>query len=588
VFKLTDESLHNEAPIGVNVFAPELSDLPPVTGEGDVVRLHRVKHFTANNMVGNTGKGGGFAVVVVPRSAPGTPIRRLAVPSSHTWTEADSARVDQLRALYAASRPTPVLDRGPMQTTLHTSADAASRPATAATTTTNTNTTTTTTTTTTTASKTAKVHPLLARLRSSASETGTTLLTDCSAPPQGTQSAKFDLIGKVLQVSHAGDRRKLLVYLWDGTGDVGDNQPWGLTAQSPAIGVVLKFAIWDQRLFPMFQVNELTGAWVVVHSCVCKRYFEETELCTFKQATAIALLDDNDPRVLQRLAFAESRLAQLADDDVGGAAQVGDATVADTRAAEREAARRTAAASGLARRNNNVLTRVLHVDAPVSTLRQVLECEQAVWCFRVRACVTAVLPTVAVHFCRPFCTACNELLAPARVRLMADERAAALDAERQQQLIGGGTTFVVPRVGQKRALDADDAGNDDNALAPVQPPLDACPSCAQVPSEWRYMVALRLRDATASLDVTLVGDDAVDFFDDVPAGDLRQNNCSRNVLEKKLSALMLPNQLVDFCLKSFEPAPLLSGTASTSSSQLPPITRVYRVFDTVTTFTQTN
>ena len=263
--------------------------------------------------------------------------------------------------------------------------------------------------------------------------------------------------------------------------------------------------------------------------------------------------------------------------------------------ASRPADERTAAAIELAQRNNHVLTRIHHGNAPLSTIRDVLESEHDFWRWRVRVRVTQVHPPCAVHMCRPYCVQCDELLMYAPVRLVCDERAeteashsAAGADDHANQLTAGGTTFTMPRVtGQKRTASAAALGDDmrdGNALAATQPPLPPCPRCGQVPTEWRYMAALTIRDDTDVLDVLLVDDDAVEFFEDVPAGDLRLNNCSRNVLEKKLAALLLPNQQVDMCVQSHKPDPAaFQGTFDDGidASMLPaPPQRMYRVFDT--------
>lgn len=569
--------------------------------------------------------------MVVPAGSPGAAIRRHAMPVSHTWTSADDARVQELRAWYlsslqsanasTSSAPPPSRAAAPMQIPLPFSMTgnqmpfvhpfaghhgAQPPPSSAA--------------TTAVPSVVVNNPPVvggnsemdrLRQLRADAGRGAMTLLTDCQ--PGG---AACSVIAKLIQVNQpvgAGQGRKLLAYLWDGTGACGDNSAWGLTVQPPAVGVVIKFAMWDPRLFAMFQVNDLTGQWVTVHGCVVKKYLDETEIATYKRTTSVALVPDSDPRVLQRIAFAEARLGDADDETRANAAAHHEVELERAASKARRLAKdeRVAAAIDLARRNNNVLTRVHHPNAPITMLRDVVECEHDVWRWRVRVSAVAVLPTSAVHMCRPYCTECKELLPCAPIRTVGDERAASAKApvsqavpaenERENQLVGGGTTFVIPRPGmlsgQKRALaDAAAAAADDgsttadgNTLAATHPPLPPCARCGRVPTEWRYLLGLRVRDDTAAIDVLLVDEDAVDFFEDVPAGDLRQNNCSRNVLEKKIAALLLPNQKIELCIQSHvpdAPPPPPSGAASgaasgtTDSSVLPATTRVYSVFDT--------
>lgn len=429
-----------------------------------------------------------------------------------------------------------------------------------------------------------------------------TLLTDLV--PGG---ATCSVICKLIQVNQpvgAGQSRKLLAYLWDGTGAPGDNSAWGLTERAPAVGVVIKFAMWDPRLFAMFQMNDLSGQWVAVHSCMVKKYLEETEVASYKRATTIALVPDTDPRVQQRIAFAEARLGDADHETLANAAahQEHEMERAASKARKTAEDERVAAALDLARRNNHVLTRVHHTNQPVTTLRDVIECEHDVWRWRVRVSVLAVVPKSVVHMCRPYCTECKDLLPCAPIRTLGDERAAVAKAsilpmienERDNQLVGGGTSFVIPRPGasmsgHKRGLadivtpgGDDDVSHNSNALASTQPPLPACERCGQVPSEWRYLLGFRVRDDTAALDVLLVDEEAVDFFEDVPAGDLRQNNCSRGVLEKKVAALLLPNQKIELCIQSHIPDVGASGSAASGadSSALSPMTRVYTIFDT--------
>ena len=364
------------------------------------------------------------------------------------------------------------------------------------------------------------------------------------------------------------------VYFWDGSGSLESNSAYGFEAQAPAVGVVIKAAIWDRRLFTMFQLQDLTGRWVAMRTAICKLYLDETELCSYKHESTIAVLHDSDERVAARVALAKARL-QSSDSQTRERAQ----SEAMARAQLDAQKERQAAAASLAQRCNNALTVTLHSDAPLSTVRDVLQHDKDAWRFRLRVSVTDVLPALAVHMCRPYCSECERLLPHADVRRREDELLAARGAKNSDAAAHAGKENAAAIENGERGADGDvpESGvvlDDDGepvshlALAHTQPPLEPCVACKRVPTEWRYLLAVRLRDETGALDALLVDDEASNFFYDVPPGDLRQNNCSRDALERKVSALLLPNQKIDVCVQSYVPEARAALDADESSASL--------------------
>jgi len=153
-----------------------------------------------------------------------------------------------------------------------------------------------------------------------------------------------------------------------------------------------------------------------------------------------------------------------------------------------------------------------HDDMAYTSIKALLFYPQSVGKYRLRARVQGYEPRHVTDFCRLFCRSCHT-----RTRMSND-------------YLGS----------------------------------DICSNCGSEDAIAEYRFWLLLRDATGSLRVQIVGEQARQFLPDVPPANLHISNASAQALTKKLTQLCAPGAWVDCCVFSYTTASPRSSFSSTN------------------------
>eukprot|EP00698_Gefionella_okellyi_P002590 TRINITY_DN12429_c0_g1_i1.p1 TRINITY_DN12429_c0_g1~~TRINITY_DN12429_c0_g1_i1.p1 ORF type:complete len:306 (+),score=60.39 TRINITY_DN12429_c0_g1_i1:605-1522(+) len=298
----------------------------------------------------------------------------------------------------------------------------------------------------------------------------------------------------------------VIMHVWDGTDNPHLRSAPALPSH-PALGTVIAIEAWPGPQAAAAQRMQV-GQWATLRNIKCVTSGNVHFLATTEISSFLARAEQH--------AEVQALLSNFQQRCQSAAVPAARAVVPASAAAVPQAATATTpfyfstGVGDMPTPYEESLSNTAHATRPVSLIAQILACDTNVGKWRAYVRVVDFRPSEVVHFTQPFCEECNS---------------------------------ACPSSARYR-----------------------CPKCNSAVS-YRYLVLLRVADASGCLDVLLNDVDATQFFAGIPPTDLIENNVSCGALERAMEMLLETESWFLCCISSH--------------TQLQTGERVHRMFDTM-------